>query len=142
VAYKKDQGRFARMAAFWALFFLFAWGCLRADGLVHQIRGWLHDRTAWVDPFPLLGKLDLSMAMTLVIVLIIGAVIYLLLNRPRVADMLIDTESELRKVTWPTLSDTWKGTLAVVATVCFMLLYLTGADLLIRLGMTKLMGGG
>lgn len=130
------------MAAFWALFFLLAWGCLRADGLVHQLRGWLQDTTPWVDPFPLIGKLDLSMAITLGIVAMIGAALYSLLNRPRVADMLIDTESELRKVTWPTFADTWKGTLAVVATVCFMLLYLTGADLLIRLGMTKLMGAG
>ena len=50
------------MAAFWALFFLFAWGCLRADGLVRHMRGWLQDTSPWMDPFPLIGKLDLSMA--------------------------------------------------------------------------------
>jgi len=132
------------MGAFWALFFLFAWGCLRADGLVRYMRGWLKDTDPWVDPFPLLGKLDLSMAITLGIVALIGLTIYALLNRPKVATMLIDTESELRKVTWPTFADTWKGTLAVVATVCFMLVYLSGADILIGALMKTLLtsGGG
>lgn len=130
------------MGAFWALFFLFAWGCLRADGMVRYMRGWLKDNDPWVDPFPLLGKLDLSMAVTLGIVAVIGLILYSLLNRPKVAGMLIDTESELRKVTWPSFADTWKGTLAVIVTVCFMLLYLTGADLMIRFVMTSLLSKG
>ena len=129
------------MAAFWALALLFAWGCLRPDGLVSHVRGWTSDTNPWIDPFPILGKLDMSMAISLGVVLAICFTIYRLLNRPRVADMLIDTESELRKVTWPTASDTWKGTMAVVVTVAFMLVYLTGADFVIRSAMTWLLGG-
>lgn len=139
MAYRKDQGRFARMAAFWALALLFAWGCLRADGLVGNIRSWISDDQPWIDPFPLIGKLDMSMAIAAGFVGFVCFVIYRLLNRPKVADMLIDTESELRKVTWPSASDTWKGTMAVVVTVAFMLVYLTGADMVIRFLMTSLL---
>ena len=128
------------MAAFWALAFLFAWGCLRPDGLVRNIRSWSGDDQPWVDPFPLIGKLDMSMAISLGVVALACFVLFTLLNRPKAADMLIETESELRKVTWPTVADTWKGTMAVVVTVAFMLVYLTGADMLIRIVMTRLLG--
>ena len=142
MAYRKEQGRFARMAAFWALFFLFAWGCLRPDGLVGSVRNWISDTSPWIDPFPILGKLDLSMIICMGVVAVIGFVLYRLLNRPKVADMLIETESELRKVTWPTAGDTWKGTLAVVATVAFMLLFLTGADMGITFVVHQILGAG
>lgn len=140
MTYKKDQGRYARMAAFWALFLLIAWGCLRPDGLVRVLRGWVGEGDAWIDPFPLLGKLDLAMAIALGVVALFALVLHRLLNRPKSADMLIETESELRKVTWPTPADTWQGTIAVVFTVAFMLVYLTGADIVIRYVMVQVLG--
>jgi len=130
------------MASFWALFLLFAWGCLRPDGLVHNLRIWLSDDTPWIDPFPLLGKLDLSMAIALGLVVIIAVVLMRVLDRPKIADMLIETESELRKVTWPAAGETWKGALDVVATVAFMLLFLTSADMVITYVLSRAMGGG
>ena len=115
MAYKKDQGRFARMSAFWALLFLFGWGCLRPEGLVGSLRSWIGTRDAWIDPFPLLGTHDLPMAIAIGAGVVIGIALNRILNRPPIADLLIETESELRKVTWPTPGDTWKGTLAVMA---------------------------
>ncbi|MEM7202786.1 MAG: preprotein translocase subunit SecE [Planctomycetota bacterium] len=148
MGYKKDQGRYARMAAFWGLFFLLAYGCVRRDGLVQVLRSWIGSlggpelNRAWIDPFPLLGRLDLATMSALGVLGLGGFLIYRWLSRPKVADMLIDTETELRKVTWPTFSDTWQGTLAVVVTVTFLLLYLTGADLAITFVMQKVMGAG
>ena len=81
-------------------------------------------------------------ALSIAVVFAIAIVLNRLLNRPWLADLLIDTESELRKVTWPTPGDTWKGTLAVVVTVTFMLVYLTGADIVIQFVMSRVMGGG
>lgn len=130
------------MAAFWGLFLLFAYGCL--GGLVYTLRGWfrLSDKDAWIKPFPLLGKLDLATAIGLAALTILGIGIYRFLNRPKIADLLIETETELRKVTWPSFSDTWAGTLAVVITVAFLLLFLTGADFLLGFALNKLMGAG
>lgn len=142
MSYKKDQGRFARMAAFWGLFLLAAYGML--GGLVITLRGWLgSDRAhAWIDPFPLLGRLDLSMAIALALLAVTGIAIHRWLNRPKSADLLIDTENELRKVTWPSFSDTWTGTLAVVVTVAFLLVFLTFADIALSFVLRKAMGVG
>ena len=146
MAYKKDHGRYARMVAFWSLTLLLAYGCIRTEGLVLSMRSWLRslggDSLArpWIEPFPILGTMDLAMTICLGLLAVSGGLVYLWLSRPRVADMLIDTESELRKVTWPTFSDTWKGTLAVVVTVTFLLLYLTGADIAINYMMQMVMG--
>lgn len=136
------------MVAFWGLLFLVAYGVVRSDGLVQTLRGWIgglagaEANRAWIDPFPLLGRLDLAMAIALAALLGGAYLIHRLLNRPKLADLLIETESELRKVTWPTLADTWKGALAVVLTVAFLLVYLTVADLGIQFVMQKVMGAG
>lgn len=142
MAYKKDQGRFARMAAFWGLFLLAAYGLL--GGMVTTLRGWLgHDRShAWVDPFPLLGRLDPAMVIVLGLLAVVGLLIHRYLNRPKSADLLIDTENELRKVTWPSVGETWTGTLAVVVTVALLLLFLTFADIALAYVLGKAMGVG
>ncbi len=148
MAYKKDQGRYARMTAFWALFLLLGYGCL--GGLVHQLRNWFGPsddaETAamtevWVKSFPLLGDLDLAMLISIFALILIGLVLHVILNRPKVADMLIDTELEMRKVTWPTVNETWAGTIAVITTVTVLLFYLWGADLALAELMHRVMGG-
>lgn len=130
------------MAAFWGLFLLLGYGCL--GGLVYTLRGWfqLTDKDAWIKPFPLIGKLDPATTIGLVTLAIAGIAVYRFLNRPKIADLLIETETELRKVTWPSVSDTWAGTVAVVVTVAFLLLFLTGADFLLGFALNKLMGAG
>ena len=142
MAYKKDQGRYARMVAFWGLFLLMAYGCL--GSLVYSLEGWLElgPDSAWIKPFPLLGEFNPATAIGVGVLAVVGFVIYRLLNRPRAADLLIETETELRKVTWPSFADTWAGTLAVVVTVAFLLLYLTGADFLLGFALKRLMGVG
>ena len=136
------------MVAFWGLFLLAAYGLLglgsTTGGLVTMLRGWLgSERTkAWIDPFPLLGRLDLAMTIALVLLAAAGIAIHRWLNRPKSAELLIDTENELRKVTWPSLNDTWTGTLAVVVTVAFLLVFLTFADIALSFVLRKAMGVG
>ena len=132
MAYKKDQGRYARMGAFWALFALLAYGCL--GGLVGTLRRWMapKDLGERIEPFvenlPLLGDIDTPMLLSLAVLAVGGFVIYSLLNRPSVADMLIGTEAELKKVTWPSAGETWSGTIAVIVTVVVLLGYLYIVD--------------
>ena len=105
MAYKKDQGRMARMAAFWCLAILIFYGCaslkneliIRFDSLGQPMGGLR---------IPILG-MDLTPAL-LITALVLGASLWLLYrwqNKPKNADLLIETESELRKVTWPTLDE-------------------------------------
>ena len=53
VAYKKDQGRYARMSAFWGLFLLLAYGCL--GGLVVTLRSWFGGEP-YMEDLPLIGR--------------------------------------------------------------------------------------
>ena len=139
VSYKKDQGRYARMTAFWALFALLGYGCF--TGLVHQLLRWkIGGGDAYVENMPLLGDVDLSMTLTLLVLAVGAFAIHTFLERPKVADLLIDTESEMRKVTWPSAADTWAGTIAVMVTVAVMLTYLFAADYLLSFVMPRLLG--
>jgi preprotein translocase SecE subunit len=143
VSYRKDQGRYARMFAFWALVLLIAYGCFHGGGLSDQLDRWMGESNpVLVDPFPVLKTLKVSTTIALGVLLLATLSIHVTLNRPRVADALIETEAEMQKVTWPTWSETWSGTVAVTAMVAVLFAFLTLADLFLIKVMLLLMGGG
>ena len=136
MTYRKDQGRYVRMGAFWGLFILAGYGCL--SSLVRTLSRWLpsitgSDKTVepWIQHFPLLGQLGLPEVISLLVLSAAGVWIYSILSRPRVADLLIDTENELKKVTWPSSTETVNGTVAVGLTVVALFFFLSAADSLI-----------
>jgi len=143
VSYRKNEGRYARMFSFWALFLLVGYGCFHGGGLAGMLGAWLADSdTTYIDPFPILGTLKTSTCIALGVWLVVGFTISRILNQKRLADALIDTEGEMEKVTWPTWSETWQGTLAVAAMVTVMFIYLFAVDLGLSKVMMILMGGG
>ena len=143
MSYRKNDGRYARMFAFWALFLLVAFGCFHGGGLTDLVHGWMGDSDkTYVDPFPILGTLNTSTCIAIAVWLVVGFLISRILNRPRIADALIDTEAEMTKVTWPTWSETWHGTVAVAAMVVVLFIYLFLVDIGLAKAMMMLMGGG
>lgn len=141
MSYRKNDGRYARMFAFWALFLLLAYGCFHGGGLSDSLNTWMGESNpTFIDPFPILGTLKASTCVALGIWLALGFVVYMILNRKRIADALIDTEHEMQKVTWPTWSETWSGTLAVAAMVAVLFVYLFCVDLGLLQIMQMLMG--
>ncbi|MBK8976438.1 MAG: preprotein translocase subunit SecE [Planctomycetes bacterium] len=138
MAYKKEHGRYARLASLWALVLLLAYGCL--GSLVSSLRGWWGPFPSW-GSYPVVGELDLAKLVGIGALLAGAYLLHRILNAPRSADMLIETELELRKVTWPTSKETWTGAIAVLFTVVVLLLFLWGADLLLTYFVPKLMGG-
>ena len=137
MAYKKDQGHYARMFSFWALALLLGYGCL---GELQVFLRSMMGTEPWTDPLPLVGEIDLAKLIA-VVVLAAGVIaIHRFLNRPKVADLLIDTELELRKVVWPSAHETWVGSVAVIVTVLVMLVYLFVADLALTYITPSLMG--
>ena len=132
------------MSAFWALFLLVGYGCLYGGGLVTVLRGWFGPAVThpYIENLPLIGNLDLAKIIGLVTLAVLGLVIYLILNRPKSADMLIETENEMRKVTWPSGPETWTGTIAVITTVVVLLGYLFLADIVLTFFAKKALGGG
>ena len=127
------------MAAFWALFGLMAYGCL--GGLVYVLKGWIGAKP-WLPMFPLLGEFGWAQVVALGVLCALGWIIHRWLNRPAVADMLIETEGELRKVTWPNSKETWSGTIAVAVTVLVLLAFLFSTDMVLAWGIKRLLGVG
>ena len=79
------------------------------------------------------------------VVLVFGALLWWLLNKPRVVDFMIATESEMRKVNWPTkreiVGSTWiviSGT--IMMAVLLFTVNLTFTKLFVSIGVLE--GGG
>lgn len=130
------------MFAFWALVLLVAYGCFHGGGLSDLLERWLGSRNAtYVESFPLIGSLDLAAVIALGVLVLLAVVIQRILNRPKIADTLIDTEGELHKVTWPSWGEAVQGTMAVTVMVLILFAFLTIADYGLTQVMLMLMGG-
>jgi len=134
VTNSNEQGRYARMVAFWSLTLLVAYGCFHAGGLVTVLDRSILPASAnptLVDPFPLFGTMKVSTLVALAINLLAAWTFHSFLARPKIATSLVETESEMRKVTWPAWPETWAGTLAVAGTVLVLFVFLTLVDLVL-----------
>lgn len=128
MAYKPDQGRMARMTVFWTVAVLVFYGC---TSLFQTLQGFqsLARPLVGEGPLPVLG-LALNPAL-LISALVLFAGLFLLYRweqTPKNAELLIETEQELRKVTWPTVDEAIDGSLVVVAAVVFLMAFLAGTD--------------
>ena len=92
-AYKKDQGRLARMAAFWSMAFLVLFGCMflyeTLTALVESLREPLGGLV-----IPIVG-VELNGAFLISAILCVGGLVLLYSwhQKPKVADLLIETEA-------------------------------------------------
>jgi preprotein translocase subunit SecE len=143
MAYRKDQGRLARMAAFWTLALLIFYGCvsLRSE-LSGQFGPSLGARLWEGARIPVVG-VDITPAFLIALVVFVAGMILLsrYMEKPKIADALIDTETELRKVTWPTVPDAVQSSVTVVACVLVLMVILAGADYLLGRIVTRLLLG-
>ena len=144
MAYKQDQGRMARMAAFWTLAILIFYGCvsLRAE-LAGRFKESLGSQLWEGGHIPVLG-VDVTGAFLVAVVVFTGAMIllYRWTESPKIADSLIDTENELRKVTWPTLDEAIQSSVVVIVTVVVLMVILAGADFILGWWAGKVLTGG
>ncbi|MEM6675362.1 MAG: preprotein translocase subunit SecE [Planctomycetota bacterium] len=130
MAYRKDQGRVARMTTFWSLAILLAYGCIRMRSeLTAAFPDSLGAPLAEGLKVPLLN-IPISPALIASVVTFVVGLIFLnrTLEKPKNADLLIETESELRKVTWPTIDETTDGSIVVIVVVVFLMAFMAGAD--------------
>jgi len=128
IHYKPDQGRYTRGTSFWlltamayygatTLFFFLSWDWAEAD-LGFQI-----------PVFELAVTPGLLIALAVFMAMEIG--LRYAINHPKLGDLLIDTEGELRRVTWPSWPETWNGSIVVIITVIAMVALLAGADVVL-----------
>ena len=141
MAYRKDQGRMARMTAFWSGTIFLFYGCV---SLFRELTGWSVELAQPIGgvEIPVLG-MDLSPSLLIAAVVFLGGayLFFRWVERPKQADLLIETESEMRKVTWPSLSETMSGSITVILTVLILMAILALFDMALGNVATKLLTG-
>jgi preprotein translocase SecE subunit len=144
-SYKGDQGRLARLAVFWSLGILLCYGCVSLYRTLSPAFG-----GKLATPFlpslksiPVLG-LPMNPATLITGVVLAGAwyALYRWQQTPKVADLLIETEAELRKVTWPTIPEAVNSSIVVIVCVILLMGFLAGADWLLGQWTTMILTGG
>jgi len=126
-SYREDQGRLARMAAFWGIALFLLFGCTFLHTQLLAVRALATPIGGLRIP---VVAVDLSGAFLIAAGLFTAGMIWLTRwqRQPKVADLLIETESELRKVTWPTFEDVMNSSVVVVAFVIALGGFLALAD--------------
>jgi preprotein translocase subunit SecE len=122
--YKPGQGKYTRLISGVSVAVIVAIGCWR-----------LYERLAATDWSPWI--------VFLVPLVVFGAIavgIYWLLNKASVADFLIASEGELKKVNWSSRKEVAVSTFVVVLVVVIMGALLGATDMVLQLVFDKLLG--
>ena len=141
MAYKKDQGRMARMTAYWSGTIFLFYGCVSLFRELTGSSAQLAQAVGGIE-IPVLG-MELSPSLMIATVVFLGGayLFFRWVERPKQADLLIETESEMRKVTWPSLSETMSGSITVILTVLILMFILAWFDFLLGTVATNLLTG-
>ena len=138
--YREDQGRHVRMVAFWSLVFFAGFGSRFLHDILVQ---WPRLRAPMGGVrIPVVG-VDLTPAFlaSMVLFLVCLAAIHRWLRKPKIADLLIETEAELLKVTWPKGQEVWNASMVVLISVVLLGLFLAASDVfLFRLMRALILG--
>lgn len=144
MAYKQDQGRYARLAAFWSLAVLVFYGCYSFHGEVlgRYLPALTQPLASGMKKIPILGlNFNAALLISSAVLAIAIWVLHRWLNSPKIADLLIETEHELRKTTWPTMPEAVNSSIIVIFCVVFLMAFLAGADWVLGQWATRILIG-
>jgi preprotein translocase subunit SecE len=96
--YKRNQGKYTRLTTVIFVMVLGAWGCYSLSATL-----------VGSSPFVQFG-------IPLAVLLVLGAFLFWIVNRPGAADFLIATESEMKKVSWSSRKEVIGATKVVIVT--------------------------
>jgi preprotein translocase SecE subunit len=120
---KKGQGTLARATAYALGAALVVYGAIR---LYANLPGGFH--TVLTAGLPIVGDLTIRKVVAVVVAGLGLLGLHLVLNRPRSTDLLIETEGEMRKVTWPTGPEVFNATLVVVLVTTVLAVAMSAFD--------------
>ncbi len=134
--YKQDQGTYARTSGIVMLGGLGVFGCYTLYYFLLSFRGTFLANDLAGGPVPILGA-PVTPALLIAVAAAIGLLLWLrrTLDKPKVADLLIESETEMRKCTWPTWDETFTSSIVVVIVMVFFMALLAGIDI----GLNKVM---
>ena len=124
--YKPGQGKLARYSAYGLGVALVLFGARSLYATIN-VPG-----NAWVE-IPVFGELSPYHAIAFAVAGLGILGLHLVLNRPNSVDMLIDTEQELKKVSWPSGTEVKNATIVVVIVTFTMAMLLWGFDRVLQM---------
>jgi len=114
--YKRGQGRYTRILTFVSVLGV---GAVGAFVLSRKL-------SAYAGPLVQFG-------VPTALVVVLGLLMFWMVNRPKSADFLIATESEMKKVSWSTRKEVVGSTKVVIITTLILAALLFGVDILFKL---------
>jgi preprotein translocase SecE subunit len=124
--YKKGQGTVARATAYALGAGIVLFGAYRFFATFNR-----RDAEVFAQDLPLLGDVTVWKVIAIALAGIGLVALHLMLNRPRLVDAMIETEQEMRKVSWPTLPEVWNATIVVVLVTTVLAITMYGFDLVL-----------
>ena len=133
---KPEQARMVRMTTFVVLAALSAFGCATLYSLPSIESLWwsvLGFQEVYGEVFAFRPMIFPSLAVFLTLMF----VVYLLINRPLWTDFLIETEGELKKVSWPKRQEYIGSSAVVIVVVVVVSMFLFVSDWVLSIMMKK-----
>jgi preprotein translocase subunit SecE len=122
--YKPGQGKYTRLISGLSVAVVVAIGCWRLYEMLAAT-----DWNAWI-----------VFLVPLIVFVAAGVGIYWLLNKSSVADFMIASEGELKKVNWSSRKEVAVSTFVVIVVVVAMAMLLGATDMVFQLVFDKLLG--
>jgi preprotein translocase subunit SecE len=136
--YKRNQGKVARQATFFALLAVAAVGAwTMSAGATPEFGNYFVPRGLRESISPeIVAKYVLPM-----IVFAIGAwAAFRVVNIPRFAEFLISVENEMGKVSWPSRQELFRASMVVLVVIFMLTAILLAYDLILKWSIGKLLG--
>jgi preprotein translocase SecE subunit len=126
--YRPDEGVYARGTAFWSMAAL---AFLAGRRFFFFSQRWqFSERDLMGDPIPVLSiPLTPALLMGTFVCLAFCYIAWRVVNAPKIADLLVETEIEMKKVTWPSMEDSRKSSIVVILCVAVMVAFLAACDI-------------
>ncbi len=126
------EGKLARRIGFYALLLLVIWG---SKELSIWLRGfnWAEKQILGGFKVPFYSlPMSYSVATGILVAICGGYLLFRILNKEKPATLLIDTETELKKVAWPSWPEAKQATVIVLLFVAFVAAYLTAVEFALK----------
>lgn len=129
--YKPEQGRLTRGIGFLLCSILWMYGCRTFYFFLHW--PWATGKMM-EDVIPIINQ-PLNPAFIISCGLFVAGelVIIWFVNRPKLGTLLIETETEMKKVTWPSWGESFNSSLVVLVAVIFFMIFLGAADIFFKI---------
>ena len=129
--YKRGQGKYTR------LYSAFGWAIVAGLGCLQLYKKLQASDFFGVNPRT---KMWLQTMIPVGLFVILGFVIYKLVNRPSVADFMISAEGEMKKVSWSSRKEIAVSTTVVIVVVVIMAVFLGVTDTIFELFFNEVIG--